>query len=606
MVICPSCQKPLHPRMNFCPSCQAVIPRNLEGSTEPAGPGAAPPTDPEAETLPMGAPPPLPPDPAGGEARDGEASGRPAAARDAETQTETKTQVQTEPQTETTPASAPRGAAGPEPTEPPSGRLGWTDTAHPRTAVAGEVARELAAGEAEVPPTLSAREFVRLEINFNRVLVEGAAATLDVRLSAMTLEPLLDVRLEIESKRALAESIGERLPALEPGRPALLTGEFEIAERSKGTRLLTCRTTFTQLGRRRTFEGKVPATILAEPTGTNVSLSLSEIGNQVVHGDGGNAGLGAENRSDVKLHDLVDFSKITTLNDLLGARLPDNWVTVPWRQIADEPTGARFIAPAFLRTVPPARVLTLTPVEADGRELPGGLPLRLVARAEFLIGRRRDACDLVAWFLPRDEDNDQLTRGISKVQVIGTAGAGGIAFQVCPDTNGAYFNGEALEIDGGDAVLRDQARLSLGASPGKRYRIDLQHYPAEGSPAPEAENHRFWPGPGPEEKPVTGCVVLRPAECPPAFRRCLWLFTEADFGSGEGNPITLPDSGLASSQGLFHHYRGCFWIENSADGRDTAAVRVNGQRLRAGELAPLADGITLELGAARFRVELTE
>ncbi|MCB1087739.1 MAG: hypothetical protein KDM63_11885, partial [Verrucomicrobiae bacterium] len=466
----------------------------------------------------------------------------------------------------------------------------------------------------EAPLTVGPRQFVELEINFNQVLVEGAAATIDLRLTGRTIEPLLDVILEIDSKRALEEGITERVALLEHGKPIEIPCEFEMAERSKGTRLVTYRLSFTQLGRRRTLEGKVRTTILAQPSGTNVSLSLSEIGNQVVHGEGGNAGLGAENRAEVRLHDLVDFSKITTLNDLLSAKLPDNWAPVRLRQVADEPTGTRFIAPAFLREVHPARVMTLSPANGEGRVFEGGIGLRVVARSEFFIGRRRDACDLVAWFLPRNEDHDQWTRGISKLHVIGTVGPEGIGFQLCPETNGARFNREEMEVEDGDAILQEQGRLSLGAGPGRRYRIDLQHHAAEGSPAPEAENHRLWPGPAPESKPVTGCVVLRPTEFPPAFRRCLWLFTEAAFGTGAGNPIYLPDSGLASSQGLIHHYRGCFWIENSADASDgdrrtgdrAAPVKVNGQRLRSGELAPLGNGMLVEFGSERFRVELTE
>lgn len=486
--------------------------------------------------------------------------------------------------------------------DPSSARPGAFETDAPSRSLAEEVARELESAEIAVPLTTGLREFARLEINFNRVLVEGTAATIDLRLSALTVEPLLDVKLDLECPKALAEPVTERFATLERQWPAVSTGEFEMIPRSKGTRLLTCRCSFTQLGRRRTFEGKVPITILAEPSGTNVSLSLSEIGNQVIHGGGGNAGVGAENT--VRLHDLVDFSKITTLNDLLGMKLPDAWVPVSLRQTADEPTGTRFIAPSFLREVHPATVLTLTPQRRDGREIPDALVLRVVARSEFYIGRRRDACDLVAWFLPRNDENDQLSRGISKVQAVGTVGSGGITFQVCPDTNGAYFNREPIELGGDGARLEEQARLALGVGPGRKFRIDLQHHPAQGSAPPEAENHRLWPGPAPKEKPVTGCVVLRPTECPPAFRWCIWLFTEAAFGSGKNNPIRLSDAGLASSQGLVHHYRGCFWIENSADEGTEAAVRVNGVRVKAGELVPLAPGMNLELGTQRFRVEV--
>jgi hypothetical protein len=58
---------------------------------------------------------------------------------------------------------------------------------------------------------------------------------------------------------------------------------------------------------------------------------------------------------------------------------------------------------------------------------------------------------------------------------------------------------------------------------------------------------------------------------------------------------------VAELQGRFHHFRGCFWIENScADG----SVSVNGQRLQVGDIVPLVTGQIVALGAIEYRVAI--
>jgi hypothetical protein len=448
--------------------------------------------------------------------------------------------------------------------------------------------------EGTVYVTQAPQQPVKLELNLNRVWVEGAGVVLSTRLSCMAQDPLLDVCLQVSSEKALVAPKEERVTQIEHGDPADLSLELDLAERSMGMRNLNWQIAFTFLGRRKTMKGQVCVTILREPSSTNLRFDLSNIGNQVVNG-ASNAGLGSENRSELRLSELVDFSKIRTLNDLLGAELPTNLVAVPLRQISDEPTGARLIPPAFLKRSQEAFVLTL---ESSDTEV---LPLRLVARSQFLFGRNRNACDLITWFLPRGKDHDSYTGSLGQVTAFATVDALGIHFRNRKKEYLCSLDETSLGIEEPGMPFTDQGRLSLVAIPGVSYQVDMQLHPAEGSAPPAAENGRFWSGPGVETKPATGCVVMRPVSWPVAFRNCIWLFTEAAFGSGADVPVHVPGAELSTVQGRIHHYRSCFWLENSAE---TGTVRVEGQRLRPGDLVPLCNGMKIQLGKLEFTARL--
>lgn len=454
---------------------------------------------------------------------------------------------------------------------------------------------ELAAAMGEVRATTGSNAMARsqgagLVANVNRILVEGTGVVLTFRLEALAQEPLTDVQFQISSEKALVHSVEDRVPIIEHDFPAELMLELELAPNCRGERMLNCLVSYTQLGRRKVMKGVLRVRILKEPSGTNLSIDLSNIGNQVVTGES-NAGLGAEHRSDLRISELVDLSKIKTLNDLLGAELPDNLVHIDLRQVSDEPTGSRMIAAPFLRKVQEGTVLTL---ESPAEEV---LPLRLVARPQFVFGRQRDVCDVITWFLPRNPRNDEHTRSMSKVHVVATATPKGIFLRSRNETNGSSLSvpDGSVKVDTSEPGVRfeNYGRLVMSAGPGVNYVMDMNHQSAEGSMLPVADNGRLWPGPGMEPKPVSGCVVMRPRGRDPVFRNCIWLFTEVSFGSDESLPIYVPDSELASVQGRIHHYRGCFWIENSAEG---GIVQVDGVRLRPGELAPLCSGMRLKLG----------
>ena len=81
----------------------------------------------------------------------------------------------------------------------------------------------------------------------------------------------------------------------------------------------------------------------------------------------------------------------------------------------------------------------------------------------------------------------------------------------------------------------------------------------------------------------------------------VWLLTDTAFGTNHANPLVLDWPELDEIQGRFHHYRGCFWIENTSE---NGLVRVDNLTLPPGSIAPLASGQLLRLGARTFRVNI--
>ena len=86
-----------------------------------------------------------------------------------------------------------------------------------------------------------------------------------------------------------------------------------------------------------------------------------------------------------------------------------------------------------------------------------------------------------------------------------------------------------------------------------------------------------------------------------AFHDAVWLPSDGTFGTSRANPIVMNAPGLAEIQGRFHHWRGCFWLENPIGNN---MVRLAGVTLKSNDMVPLVNGIILELGPTKMRVEI--
>ena len=79
------------------------------------------------------------------------------------------------------------------------------------------------------------------------------------------------------------------------------------------------------------------------------------------------------------------------------------------------------------------------------------------------------------------------------------------------------------------------------------------------------------------------------------------MFTDATFGRGGGNALVLEGPRLGEVHGRFMHYRSQFWIETLSGAEP---IRVNGSPLKPGEIVPLVEGQTVQIGEIEYRTLL--
>lgn len=255
----------------------------------------------------------------------------------------------------------------------------------------------------------------------------------------------------------------------------------------------------------------------------------------------------------------------------------------------------------FLKLPQFGQRLRLVPERADTvREL------WLVSGPEFKVGKnhtapdgnRENESDWIAWFWPRNPENDEKTRQISRVHVIlGWLDAGLAGARDNRSKAGSFFDG--IPLASNDWMpIKGPGQLRLGAD----YLLDLKLFPSALGGEPSVKNLKSLPGlPQPVEVPVRGAIALRPTACPPSFRESYWVLTDATFGTADTNPIHLAYDGLAPVQGRFHHFRGCFWLEAIAANE---ALQVNRSVLHPGELVPMMTDQSIRIGPNTFKVSV--
>ncbi len=223
--------------------------------------------------------------------------------------------------------------------------------------------------------------------------------------------------------------------------------------------------------------------------------------------------------------------------------------------------------------------------------------LTLISRSIFRLGRSRQDADFVSWFWPRTKDNDEKTKRISKVHVVGEVSGEEVFFRDSGTSNGTTYNGVTLDAEPGLQLDR-RGILSLATE----YTLDVLHSPSRfSSRPPSISNINKWSGPVEERSPWLGAVRCLPTSGDPTPFRSIWMLSDAEFGTSNSNPVILKDEGLAEIQGQFFHYRGCYWLENAVDNR---AVAIDDQILDASSVAPLTTGQRLTFGKKSYRVEI--
>ncbi len=541
---CPACQTPLTPKSRFCPAC-----------------GTATPVDPVEETSPLQA------------TAVSRSSSRP--------HSETEAEANPPPATLSTPAHpAPPTPAVPEaPPAPP-----------PPIVRPPASAPSQPTGNDDPSPLV-------LELNLPHALVAGHAGTLVFRAENESAAAIENLELYVSSRGLAGEALS-RVRRLGAGSRTDLLLEVEAAR--AGHFVIQIAAAWDQAGQRLAYRGQHPLRLYKAPDNSNIVINISDI--QSNTGGGANQALGAE-YGDVQISNLIAKGAIKSVNDLLDLDLPENFQRIALDldyEVSRHDSGFRaathasslHLPSALLATVQPAGLCTL---EAVGAYV-SPLPFRLVARPRFSLGRGRAEADFVSWLLPRNPANDDKTKRVSKVHAIAEITPDGILLRDNASANGSLFDGVPLDENG--TQLPRQGRLLLAGA----IEVDFDRVPPGVESDPVISNARQWAGPPATPPLLRGAVRFEvvPPEAQPL--NAVWLHTDGTFGTSRSNAIVMTsDPTLAEVQGRFHHYRGCFWIETLVA---NSAVQVDRLTLRPGEIAPLATGQQLRLGARTWRVKL--
>ncbi len=569
MVICASCQAPNPPKAKFCTKCGGplVVSESLTaglGSTAEAtawsGPSSAPPVSEETRSMPALPPtmPLFPPEPR-----------------------TSPTLPPTEPPTAPSPLDGADEMSA-------SAAAAVLAQDHEVRSVIQEARKELA-DEDELP--------LRLLLNFSRVIVAGCSSIIGVRLENLGSVPLKDVNVVLESN-GLAASSARSYQRIGPG---LRTQDLlEIEATRGGNFVLRCQVKFVQQERVFYARGVTQLTINVVPGDRNLSINISDI--QVVRGgQAANTGLGSE-FAPVNISNVVPPGAITTLNDLLNYNLPEAYAAVALEmdyevsQVAisrsdRSVSSACTIPPQFLGSVAIGTKLKLEPIGAA--ETVRGI--HLVARPEFKLGRSRQDADFLTWFWPRTPENEDFTRRLSRVHVMGNINNGKILLHDSGSTNESTFEGLPLHFEQNNEIKR-RGTLFLG----HEYAVDITPFDTTLPGGLQIRNERAWNGPPAKSLGVNGSVRFIPSNTEVALYDALWLFTDANFGSSRLNPLVLGLSNIGEVEGRFHYHRGNFWVEAFQG----SMIRIGAVALRPNEIVPITHAHEVVIGGTAFRVTI--
>lgn len=190
---------------------------------------------------------------------------------------------------------------------------------------------------------------------------------------------------------------------------------------------------------------------------------------------------------------------------------------------------------------------------------PGLLPVRLVCGPQLIVGRNKDECDLVSWFIPRSAENDQETKRLSQVHCFLEHESSFVRVRDADSAAGTRWNQLPVPLGEGQCGhVGPHGRLTLG----KHYHINVEWMPES----------------------VAVCAVLTPV-CGVAIRHCVWMIaSRCGFRAGDGT-----------------------WLVPAQDGGDAQVlVEARGRELwwRAarGEAQRLVDGVEVMIGGVRVQV----
>lgn len=223
-------------------------------------------------------------------------------------------------------------------------------------------------------------------------------------------------------------------------------------------------------------------------------------------------------------------------------------------------------------------------------------PIRLVARAQFRIGRSIHHADLITRIQPDTPENDERTNLLGRIHVFGEIIDGHPTLRdgngTGPSMNGSTFGGNPLTSSAPMQVER-RGVLTLG-----------EHFSVVVIPRLDATGGlHFENGSGPSDAAHTprGAITFGPTTAEPTLLDAVWLFTRVDFALRPGgSPAWLPPAD--GNPGSFLHRGGCFWLCNAS--LPHHAVQSGDHPIDHGYAAPLDPSVPLRLGTKYYSVEI--
>lgn len=280
----------------------------------------------------------------------------------------------------------------------------------------------------------------------------------------------------------------------------------------------------------------------------------------------------------------------------------------------NELKSASGLEPARKKALPPplpARRQLRIPAELVGAVQPGtmlklipsditNVPVHLLARPQFKIGRSLYQADFIARVLPETAENEKLTKELGRVHVTAELKGARLVFLdgngEQPSVNGSSFAGVPLSGER-PTSLDKPGVLALY----KNYELDVLPLLNSSDLGWDLANESEWPGPNPAPATVSGAVVFTPRRNQSMLRKAVWFFTRLDFTFNARGELTWTEAGSAESAGSFFHHRGQFWMANFALKEPPTIGSVTLARDYA---APLVSGQVMLLGPARYTVEV--
>lgn len=427
-------------------------------------------------------------------------------------------------------------------------------------------------------------------------LVAGHRSIIEIRLENSGSSAVEEVDFSIDSK-GIAQPLGWRPRRIDAGLSK--TRILEIDPLEAGHYVLRIQVAFFRSGQRLSLTGQTHLQILESPNNPDLHINIQDI--QCNRGSAANQGLGAE-FGNVEIRDLVGKEIYQNLNDLLTAERSTEFEPVELELDYEisavsmttqrgSHSRERMIARPFIGSASTARTLHLVPVDSS-------LPtVRLTARPGYCLGRSRSECDLVTWFLPRSETNDNRTRRLSKIHAVCELRENRLWFRDNGSANGSRWDGIEADAETG-LEMDERGEILLG----RDFPVSVRCFPAGKEASIRIRNLRSWNGStgntSETSLPHFAAARFTPTGDPAGPQTC-WVLSMATFGTSRSNPLILTGPGIEEIHGIFRFLHGQFWVEPAAQAR----VEVDGTPLRSSEMAPLCRGQRIQLGETTLRIE---